>query len=53
MKNEMKITSKDFLKALRRLLRKDIVGVSRVGEDGKMHFRFPNGQTFKISVEEE
>jgi hypothetical protein len=31
---------------------KDIVAVSKMREDGKMDLRFPNGQTFRISVEE-
>lgn len=52
MKNEKKATSRDFVMAIRRWLRRDIVGISRIEENGKVEFRLPNGQTFKISVEE-
>ena len=52
MKNEKKITKNNVMQELRNLLRKNIVGMSRVCEEGKMEFYFPNGQTFKIVVEE-
>ena len=52
MKNNKKIKSKDVMKILRGFIRKEIVGLSNIREDGKMDLRFPNGQIFTIAVEE-
>ena len=52
MNNNKKIKSKNLMATLRNFIRRDIVAVSKMREDGKMDLRFPNGQTFRISVEE-
>ena len=52
MNNKKKIKSKNVMATLRNFIRRDIVGISSMREDGKMDLRFPNGQTFRISVEE-
>ena len=52
MNNNKKIKSKNVMATLRNFIRRDIVAVSKMREDGKMDLRFPNGQTFRISVEE-
>ena len=50
METQKKVTKNEMMKALRNLLRKDIVGLSRISGDGRMDFRLPNGQVFEISV---
>ena len=52
MENQMKITTNEMMNEVRALLRENIVGISRIDEEGKMQFRLPNGQVFKITVEE-
>ena len=52
MNNNKKIKSKNLMATLRNFIRRDIVAMSKMREDGKMDLRFPNGQTFRISVEE-
>ena len=52
MENQKKVTKHEMMKVLRSLLRKDIVGLSRVCGEGRMDFRLPNGQIFQITVDE-